>query len=121
MSFESITTFEQACKARNYDPQSLPDVSNSPEHLRKYLIAAHKLAIIAEALNEGWTPDWENRSQYKYFPWFTYKSGFGFSCTSYDIWCTLTLTGSRLCYKSSEVAIYAGEQFETIYNDFLTF
>ena len=33
-------------------------------------IAYRKLKTIAEALNEGWRPDWANSNEYKYWPWF---------------------------------------------------
>lgn len=84
-----------------------------------------KLCIIRNALNmqeDGttWNPDWSNNSQYKYYPYFEYKSGFGFSLTTCDYWCACTCAGSRLCFKSRELAEYAGKQFEAIYNDFLT-
>ncbi len=79
-----------------------------------------KMSIIARALNEGWKPDWTNGNELKYYPYFEMtKSGFGFSCTGYDFWDTRTTVGSRLCFKTSELAEYAGKQFETIYNDFL--
>ena len=79
-----------------------------------------QIVLIARALNEGWTPDWTNTSQYKYVPWFKHKSGFGLSvgdCVSGN---SFTLVGSRLCFKSRELAEYAAQQFADIYNDFLT-
>ena len=79
-----------------------------------------KIVIIARALNEGWTPDWNNSNQYKYVPWFTYKSGFGLSYDDYGYGHTATTVGSRLCFKTKELAEYAATQFADIYNDFLT-
>jgi hypothetical protein len=79
-----------------------------------------KLTIIAKALNEGWVPDWANGNQYKWYPYFEWKAGFGFSYTYYGFWRTFANVGSRLCFKSEELAIYAGKQFQSIYNDFLT-
>lgn len=79
-----------------------------------------KLTIIARALNEGWEPDWTDSNEYKYQPYFSdYTSGSGFSFSDYVIWTAITLCGSRLCFKSSELAIYAGKQFIEIYNQFL--
>ena len=79
-------------------------------------VAHAKLSIIAKALNEGWIPDWEDDDESKYYPWFEYKAGVGFSRTNYDDWYTNTYVGSRLCFKSSELALYAGKQFEVLYN-----
>ena len=83
-------------------------------------VAYIKLKLIAECLNEGWTPNWDNDSEYKYYPYFDMRSGVGFSHSYCDYWNTLTNVGSRLCFKSSELAEYAGKQFEAIYKDFLT-
>ncbi len=79
-----------------------------------------KLTLIVRALNEGWTPDWSNSSQYKYYPYFKKNpAGFGFSDYDCDSWYAYALCGSRLCFKSAELAVYAGKQFLSIYNDFL--
>lgn len=79
-----------------------------------------KLTIIAEALNEGWFPDFSNHNEYKYYPWFKYTSGVDFSYYGYNRDFTNTDVGSRLCFKSRELAEYACKQFQDIYNDFLS-
>lgn len=77
-----------------------------------------KLTHIVKVLNEGWKPNWSNENEYKYFPYFKHKSGFGLS---YDVyWFAHSDVGSRLCFKSAELAEYAGKQFADIYNDYLT-
>ncbi|NYJ27542.1 hypothetical protein [Allomuricauda sp. ARW1Y1] len=85
-------------------------------------VAYRKVKLVAEALNEGWQPDWTNSSEYKYFPWFKMggSSGSGFAYGDYANWNTDSYCGSRLCFKSSKLAKHAGEQFTDIYKDFLT-
>lgn len=81
-------------------------------------VAHAKLSIIAKALNEGWKPDWKNGDQYKYTPFFIANTdNSGFSYYHYYYWSSCTSVGSRLCYKSSEIAEYAGKQFSSLYND----
>ena len=85
-------------------------------------IAYRKLKTIAEALNEGWRPDWANSNEYKYWPWFVYlgaSAGFSFANTYGTASNSAAHIGSRLCYKTRELAAYAGRQFEGLYNDFL--
>jgi hypothetical protein len=86
-------------------------------------IAYRKLKVIAKALNEGWEPDWTNRSEYKYWPWFYMSygaaAGFAYAYTHNAASTTHATIGSRLCFKTSELAKYAGEQFAGIYSDFL--
>lgn len=83
--------------------------------------AMAKLSIIAKALNEGWEPDWTNDNEYKYYPWFNnHKAGFGFSSDGTAYWSARTYCGSRLCFNTRELAVYAGQQFLKEYNQFLT-
>lgn len=89
-------------------------------------ISRRKLATIAEALNEGWSPDWNNTDEYKYYPWFyiqpnNYGANAGLSCTHANCAASNTSAdiGSRLCFKTSALARYAGETFTELYTEFL--
>lgn len=114
---ERIKTFEDACAELGVKPEDYL-VNNHPD--AKGLNALAKLTIISKALNEEWEPDWSNENEYKYYPYFKFKKGkLAFSYSDCYYWRTLTLVCSRLSYKSPELAIYAGEQFADIYNDFL--
>lgn len=117
-----IKTFEEACGHLLLDPATaIPDFSCYPERHQKAMIAHSKLVLIAEALNDGWQPNWENSRQYKYYPWFSMSTaGVGFSCTYYVSWNSHSCVGSRLCYKTSDIAKYAGTTFLDIYNDYFT-
>jgi hypothetical protein len=90
------------------------------EYMSTDEVAYRKVKLIAEALNEGWQPDWTNSSEYKYFPWFKMggSSGSGFAYGAYDCWHSVSSCGSRLCFKSRELAEYAGEQFGDLYKDY---
>lgn len=119
-----IKTFEDACTALGIDASKLPDVSMLPSEHQDAITAHYKLVIIAQALNEGWKPNWNDSNEYKYYPWFNVKasknnpSGSGFSYDDYGRWNTGTLVGSRLCFKSSELAEYAGKTFKKLYEQY---
>jgi len=81
-------------------------------------IAYQKLIILIKAFNEGWTPDWDNKDQRKWYPYFN-ASPFGFAGTHYGRWSTATTAGSRLCYRTSELAEYSRKQFVEIYEAFI--
>ena len=116
-----IKTFEGACKALKLNPKTvLPDVNGMPEHHQKSIISHAKLVIIAEALNEGWKPDWKNSDEWKYYPWFRMSSGSGLAYGDYGSLYSGSIVGSRLCFKSSALAKYAGTQFIDLYSDFMT-
>ncbi|MGB4775722.1 MAG: hypothetical protein WBP45_11145 [Daejeonella sp.] len=118
---ERIKSYEDACEDQGIEPLELSDFDFLPVADRKHAFASHKLTVIIKALNEGWVPDWKNGSQYKYYGWFKQVgSGAGFSYDDYVYGYSVTTVGSRLCFKSRELAEYAGKQFINEYNDYLT-
>ena len=93
-------------------------------HNAKALIAIEKLITIAEAWNKAdyFVPDFSDRNQDKYFPWFVYNdntAGFVFAGTAYTASGADAAVGSRLCFKTSERAEQFGKQFIDLWNDFL--
>jgi hypothetical protein len=118
---DRVKTFEDACEVLGI-PNSinLPDVTDCEEEDAKAITAFAKLSIIRRALNEGWKPNYSDNSQYKYYPWFKWTAGSGFSF--FDFVCDYagSNVGARLSFKSSELAKYAAEQFIDLYRDFLT-
>lgn len=122
-----IKTFEAACKMLKLDPKKvLPVVSGVPKHHQEAIVAHAKLVIIAEALNteanggKTWKPDWANGEWDKYYPWFDMYMSSGSGLSYYD--CvdlgSGSIVGSRLCFKSSELAKYAGKQFKKLYEQY---
>jgi hypothetical protein len=104
------------------------------------------LRIICAALNEGWEPQF-TEDEYRYYPYFylytkeeyeqlsdedkglvwsigrtplaSSGGGVSFSGASYDSSHTLAVIGSRLAFRTSELAEYAGKQFLDIWADFV--
>ena len=115
-----VKTYADACAVLGIEPMN--EAVLAKLGFTKDEIAYRKLKTIAEALNEGWQPDWANSNEYKYWPWFVYNTadaGFSYSGTVNAASNANAYFGSRLCYKARELAAYAGNQFEDIYNDFL--
>lgn len=82
----------------------------------EYFIAVYQMSIICKALNEGWEPDWDNDSEPKYYPYFNMSpSGFAFYATGDAATHAHAGCGSRLRFRTSELARYAGEQFVDIW------
>ncbi len=82
-------------------------------------VAYKKIKVIANALNQGWKPNWKDSNEYKYYPWFDFEddngSGLGLSYFGFVGGYSVSIVGSRLCYKTRSLAIYAGEQFAELY------
>lgn len=113
----------------------------------KNIIAFTKLRVIAEALNEGWKPNF-NDDELRYYPWFHVytkeeyeelnedeKKEFSvvgrsfngsntsgsllFACADYASSNSFSFYGSRIAFKTKELAKYCGKQFIDIWKDFL--
>ncbi len=108
-------------------------------------IAYLKLRIIVAALNEGWEPKFE-KGEYRYFPWFYLYTkeqydelddeekrrcvlrsgnntnsyvGFVVCYANYVASYPYTYVGSRLAFRTRELAAYAGRQFIEEWADFM--
>ena len=108
-------------------------------------IAYLKLRIIVAALNEGWEPKFE-KGEYRYFPRFYFYTkeeydklddevkgrcvlrsgyytnsyyGFDLTITYHDASYSFTCFGSRLAFRTRELAAYAGRQFTEEWADFM--
>lgn len=115
-----VKNYADACAVLGVEP--IVDEVLQKLGFTKDEIAYRKLKTIAEALNEGWRPDWTNSNEYKYWPWFVYNQhSAGFGCVHTNLAATnaSATIGSRLCFKTRELAAYAGNTFEGLYNDFL--
>lgn len=114
--------------------------------ISKDVVAYLKLRIITAALNEGWTPQF-TKNEYRYFPWFWFytneeidkmskeecrkvvlfgggandgeAAGCAYAHSDGSPASSAADIGSHLCFKSSELAKYAGAQFAQIYFDFM--
>lgn len=109
------------------------------------LFAYLKLRIVTAALNEGWQPKF-TQDEWRWWPWFClltdvwmsirsdewkqkhalkvfdgYRgewSGFAFEDSNRTHSSAHLGVGSRLCYKSQELADYSGHQFADLWADF---
>lgn len=117
---DRVKSFEDACQVLGIST-NVPEVKGLPRKHQKAIIANYKLIVIAEALNEGWKPNWQDSDEYKYYPWFDMSNpaGVGCSFTSLTASRSYASFGSRLCLKNRELAIYFGQTFTDLFNDSL--
>ena len=145
---DKVKTFDDAVAILGNDNQAVIDyyaiaVKTSTEDI----IAFAKLRVIVEALNEGWKPKFDG-DECRYYPWFyiyTKKEyeeldedekkecrvvgrshnnagahgGVVFSSANYASSFSNTTIGSRLAFKTRELAEYCGKQFIDIWERFL--
>jgi predicted CopG family antitoxin len=118
---DRIKTYEDACIELAITP------IDEKEMLEKGFtsdeIIYRKIKTITEALNEDWEADWTNTDQKKWMPWYNVDgasaSGFVFGGSRFGYSGADAGSASRLCFKSEELADYAGKQFIDLYVNFI--
>ena len=118
-TFTDIKTFDDACKVCETTENDFY-LKFSDKLLDHDTFAYEQLKVVVKAINQGWTPDWDNTDQRKWWPYFNLSSGFGFSRSYFAYGFANTDVGSRLCFETSEKSIYAANQFIDLYKEFLT-
>ena len=107
--YTSIKTFEDACEKLGYG-EKFELFFDSLENNETAFI---KLNVIIRALNNGWIPNWNDSSEYKYWNYLNVQEGFSDFSTFYSY--TFTIVSSALCFKSRVIAEYAAKQFIDLY------
>ncbi|MBO9674438.1 MAG: hypothetical protein J7577_13405 [Sphingobacteriaceae bacterium] len=124
------TTWEEVCQSKGIDPNQLPDVSLYPKKHQAAAVATFKWYHVLEVLNTNpetkllWEPDWKDYDQAKYYNWWDMDdadsvSGFGFDGAYYGDGTAYTSVGSRLVFKSRDIARHAAKHFIDLYKDML--
>lgn len=108
--------------AKHFDSLAQLIRNANPRHINA-LIALNKLFTIAEKWNkeDGFVPDFSNKNQWKYYPWFRYSkeaAGFVFAYTNIAASYAFAPFGSRLCFKSESRAEEFGKKYADLYNEF---
>jgi hypothetical protein len=118
-SWEDIKTVDDAINKLGEKDEEVIQLNKlqSVPGLSETILNNQIAAVITKALNDGWVSNWNDSSEYKYFPWF--YLGDSFRCDSYYSWDSGSSTSARLSLKSSELAIYAGKQFTEVYKKFM--
>jgi hypothetical protein len=112
---ERILTDEDVLADNGY---TLDSFNLACSDLEEHEKAFRFLNLLAKSLNQGWKPDFDNSSQYKYQPYFLGGSS-GFRCGGCGAWYSASAVGSRLCFKESRLAIHAGEKFTKWYKEII--
>ena len=110
---DRIKTIEDARKTTN---RPAVDFSNVPEDMREFIEGIYNAAVVTEALNEGYKPDWDDFGEPKWYPWFRMSpSAFAFVGSICDYSRATAGCGSRLKYPNEELSEYSAKQFADIW------
>lgn len=108
-----IKTIEDAYKKTG---REMIDFSVFPEKDRKHMENYYHAIVIAEAVNEGWKPNWDDYNEYKWLPWFEMSaSSFAFDTSYYGDTYANAGGGSRLRFESEEKSDYVAKTFPEVF------
>eukprot|EP01037_Dinobryon_pediforme_P011466 gene11466-11559_t len=97
--------YAKACRILGIKP--IPAIADDADADIRSIDAYSRLIICIRAKNmidgKVWKPLYDG-SETHYWPYFNLESGFGFSYTRYVTWRTITFVGSRLEYRTEELA-----------------
>ena len=113
---EKIKTFKDACLELRIPIQEI-SINQSVADIGSSVNAFYQLCIIIRALNEGWTPDWKDWSQRKWYNWFYVNSTIVHAGLASSA--AYSAIGARLCFKTKKLAEYAAVKFRSTYEDYL--
>lgn len=115
---ELVPNYDAALKYLGLSAQTI-SISDSID--LKPTAAFVKLCTIAKAWNkiDGFVPDFGNKNQYKYYPWFEYRkdtAGFVSALTGLAAAISYACIVSRLCFATRNRAEQFGRMFQDLYN-----
>ena len=120
---ERVKTLDDAIEILGEDDKDVIDYRRMQSMgLQPHILGNQELIIITKALNEGWKADWHNGIWDKWFNYFNMSSSSSgrFSFDDSVVRDSVSDCGSRLCFKSKELAQYAATQFLDIYQKTFT-
>lgn len=111
-----IKTWKDVLKKLKITEKSLNLIVSPKTKEEKARNAFTKLLCITKVYNNGWTPDWSNTSQYKYYIYLSLSGGsgvLGCYCSRYSVYPT-----SGLYFQNREKAIDSSVKFKDVYDDY---
>lgn len=121
---DKVKSYEDACSVLGKKPMN--EEVMKALGFREDEIARRKLETIAEALNDGWKPDWNDMSQNKYRPWYRIqrrtngaRAGLAYAAANYTPSLAYANIGSRICFRTRALADYAADTFTHLYEEIL--
>ena len=112
---DSIKTVDEALEATG---RMYAIATELQERFSKRTRALWELEAIAEALNEGWKPDFKDDEKKRYIPRFSIEHG------KFEFLAVLEVdeevdNSDAICFESYELAEYAGRQFTSVFERFI--
>lgn len=115
---DNVVTYEDVCYELNIPVTDDRDFIYFPEEQRGKLKATTQLLNIVKLFNQGWVPNFDNTSEYKYLPYFVKNSG-GWAFGSSIVFAGRSYCSAGLYYKSRELSDFCANRFLSIYLNYI--
>ena len=116
-NWKQVRGFESACELNNQSAYTIEKRWKNAE-LTNYQIEHLKLEYCIKTINEGWTPNWNNSNEYKWYNWLEKKSSGCVGCLSSYLFSD-SYMGFSLYYETEEKAKHGIKYFLNYYNSIL--
>ena len=97
----TATTYKEVCKRLKVKEDKNP--FNKIKHLEQYF-------------NQGWKPNWSNKNEYKWYPYYTLNSSSGLVFLGSDGY-HYRFYGCVWFFKTKEISDFIGKTFISIYEE----
>lgn len=111
-----IKTYSDVCKELGESEFTKVDFENVGNDYSQKLLAFARIKQIEKYFNQEWTPNWKDKNEYKYYPYFEFSISGGFSLHGVDYLCWASDVEVGF-YKTREIANHVGANFLDIYKD----
>jgi hypothetical protein len=118
--WERIKSFEDGLAYKGYNPEDVLSIVGKQR--KETELSRHgldKIEFLGDIFRNGWIADFSNPNQYKYRPYFIYKSGFGLSLRGVDDDGSYASVAARLYFPTYKMAERFANQFLPYYTEWI--
>jgi hypothetical protein len=113
----NIKTYSEVCNKLGIKELSISDFQIFGNDATR-MFNLHKIKNLETLFNENWKPDWKNKSQYKYYPYFEINSSGGLVFVASYSDCSFFYGGVGY-YKDSKTSDHIGRYFKDVYENLM--
>ena len=125
VAYTRIKSIADARKVFGISKNFKPDVSMWPEFMQANKLIEFDLQLVIAAINGKWIPDWTNKSERKYYPWWWINevseggvSGRGLSLGAVDCDDSDAYVGPRHVFQTNKKARHAVRYFKPLFEQY---
>ena len=112
--FKEVTKSNPMDEVFKYHNTTEEEFDKLYENLPKHVKAFEKECMVVAFYNKGWSPDFNNKNEYKYYPWFN-MNNFSLLCVYYCY--SISYFPRRLLFKNEKDCREAVEKYFEVFKE----